>query len=140
MSLEFNLLDKTDYLLCEVRGNHDDPQDSIDFFLEILLHCRASAAPRVLIDMRKAGGNISAVNKIIFYEKIIDKYEIYLKFGGLPIRMVFVVNADNIADYNPGLDVAVRRKFPAMITDGLREAIDWLAETEVERNSVALEY
>lgn len=140
MSLQFNLTDTADYLLCEVQGTYGDTQNSIDYFLEILLHCRSSAAPRVLVDLREVIGTPSAVEKIVFYEQIIDKYEIYLKFGGKPIKMVFLINPQNIGDYNPGLDVANRRSFPATIKSDLQEAIGWLAEAEFANNSAILQH
>ena len=145
MSLQFKLIDIDDYLRCEVHGRHgDSPQASIDYFLEVLLHCRSSAAPKVLIDLREVEGTLSATSRILFYEKIIDKYEIYLKFGGLPIRMVFLLSPQNVVDYNPGLNVAMRRNFPVSIHADLQEAIDWLKVTERERetedNSAILEF
>lgn len=140
MSLQFKLIDTADYLLCEVRGEYGNSQDSIDYFLEILLRCRSSAAPRVLIDMREVVGNTSAVEKIIFYEKIIDKYEIYLKFGGSPMKMVFLFNAGRIDEYNPGLNVAKRRNFPAIVESDLQRSIDWLTEGEPSISSAVLEY
>ncbi len=144
MTLEFKLVDTDDYLLCEVNGSYGPTQDSIDYFLEVLLRCRSSAAPRVLIDLREVVGNPSAVEKILFYEKIIDKYEIYLNFGGLPIRMVFLVNPRSVNEYNPGLDVAKRRNFPATVESDLQKAIDWLATgapvARVNNISAILEY
>lgn len=140
MTLQFELIDTDDYLLCEVRGEFGDSQDSIDYFLEILLRCRSSAAPRVLIDMREVAGKTSAVEKIIFYEKLIDKYEVYLKFGGLPLKMVFLLNANDIDEYNPGLNVAKRRNFPVIIESDLQQSIDWLTEAEPAISSAVLEY
>lgn len=140
MSLQFKLIDTDDYLLCEVHGEYgNSPQASIDYFLEVLLHCRSSAEPKVLIDLREVTGTLSATSRILFYEKIIDKYEIYLKFGGSPIRMAFLLDPRNIVDYNPGLDVAKRRKFPATIHSDLQQAVDWLKEAETEDNRAVLE-
>ena len=140
MSLQFKLVDIDDYLLCEVHGKHENnPQASIDYFLEVLLHCRSSAKPKVLIDLREVTGTLSATSRILFYEKIIDKHEIYLQFGGTPIRMAFLLSPQNVVNYNPGLDVAKRRNFPAAVYSNLYEAIDWLKEAETEDCSAALE-
>ena len=136
MALTFNLVDNPNHLLCEVHGEHEGPQNSIDYFLEILLHCRSSEIPKVLIDMRETWGTINAIDKILFYEQIIDKYEIYLNFGGLPIRIVFLVNPNIAGNYNPGLDVAKRRNFPAIIATDLQEAIDWLGFDDAEHAAI----
>lgn len=128
MPLSYTLTDEKDYLLCSVSGEYDsnNSQTSIDFFTEVLGQCRPKDEPRVLVNMKDTVGYPSATERIIFYESIIDQYKVYLKFGGAPLRIVFLVNENKTYEYNPGLDVAEVREFPASIETDHDKAVDWL--------------
>lgn len=128
MPLSYTLTDEKDYLLCSVSGEYDsfNSQSSIDFFTEILAQCRSKDEPRVLVNMKNTVGYPGATERVIFYETIIDQYNVYLKFDGAPLKIVFLVNENKTYDYNPGLDVAKVREFPASIETDHDKAVDCL--------------
>lgn len=126
MAAEFALSKKPGYLLCDVSGNFGDSTAGVEFFSKILTLCFSASQPKVLVDMGKTEGYPGAIERILFFEQIIDRYEAYLGSGGVAIKIVFMINPLYLSDYNPGLDVAERRRFPAAIASDLSSALNWL--------------
>ena len=74
MSLNFKIIPQPSYIRCEVTGIHDDTQEVIDNFTQLLGVCRDRCCSKILYDLRNAINlpNHSAIERTLITNKMIE--------------------------------------------------------------------
>ena len=86
MSLEVEIIQHKAYVDVLVGGEFD-LQETIDRFPLVLSACQLSGASKVLIDFRRLNGDIYAIHKMIYAQKIIDQVKNYARTGGKALQL-----------------------------------------------------
>ena len=122
-----DFLNKDGYLHCVVTGDYD-LQRMIKDFAYIIVSCRGTGQTRVLYDFRKRKGSGSAVERILYAEESFILYDKHLNSSGAALRVAYLGGADTITNYTPAIDIATQRKFAAIFTSDLEQALAYLRD------------
>ena len=123
MAVDVSMTQHSDYLEFVVTGSYD-LNDAINKFSYVLEACRHTGLNKVLIDYRELQREDSATLKGLYAYGIENHYMKHLEAGGHEIQIAYVGQV--VMTWEPGMEVAQKRKLPFKLFNNLNEALEWL--------------
>lgn len=127
-ALNMTISEREDSLHCVVSGDWATTEIALDAFLPLFTKCRETEKTRIFIDSRSMIGQLSGEQKIEYIDTLIQSHEVYLKFGGEPMKIAICTSSARVESGHPGVKVAADSGFPFYYTDDMEAAEKWLQE------------